>query len=254
MKRLRLLSVLTASLLTISAYAAQYGSETRVVITGTFQIAKPDDVRELRSGAVRVRRDSLERTVNNRTVLNAMVKENLIPRATGYEIVMVAQPNMADGVQFFAVRDGATPVRIPEDLFTLDVQDGPGTGVIEEDNQGRLTRVEAQTTNFATLSFGNFLGSGILKQSWSLETVSTDQVQLVRSSGSFVGQLSTNRDGVGTVELKLNRPKTVNLARYGMASSSGDSGGGGGGSNGDGVGSIGGGGGIGTIPGPGFGR
>ncbi len=226
MKSLRLLSVLSASLMMVSAYAAQYGSETRVTLDGTFLVAKPDDVRELPSGSVRVRRDLVERPVSNRMILNAMVKENLIPRTAGYDIVMVAQPIMADGMQFFAVRPGVAPVRIPDDFLSLTVGDGPGTGLLEEDSQGNLTRLRAQTANFTTLAFGDFSGTGILEQNWSLASVAGEQVQLVRSSGVFVGQLATERDGVGTVELRLNRSRTVNLARYGMADSSDRSGGG----------------------------
>lgn len=226
MKTFRLSVLLALLLPVVSVHADQYGSETTVKIEGFYRVPVADKVTELNTGITRVVKSFRRVEVSNRTVLDRLVKEDLIPTVKDYSIVMVA-PNTHDaGVKFFAVRTGRTPVEIPGEFFGLNVSDGPGTGVIERDNQERLRRLDVVTSNYAVLTLPRFQGAGILRQKWSFKTVRSEQVQLVDSSGGFAGKLTNSAGtGVGSIDLTLSEAKTVSLSKYGMATDDGGTGG-----------------------------
>ena len=215
---------------TTSLHAGRFGSETRVTIEGAFRMEKPDESEDLPKGGVRVTRSYSQQEVSNATVLAALKKRGLIESTSGYSIVMVAQGHMADGIKFFAVKTGAAPVLIPSDVLFLDVADGLGQGVMQENARGRLTKLAMETLNLATLKVLNFEGTAVLEQVWSMETVTkddtTESVQLVRSVGFFSGAISGSKDGLGLVALRLSKPKTTGLKRYGMVTTSSGSTGG----------------------------
>lgn len=223
------LVLLFAVLLPVSAIQAdEFGSETLVTIEGFYRLPQADKTTELKSGITRVEKSFRRVDVTNRTVLDALVKADLIPTAKDYSIVMVARNEHDSGVKFFAVRAGRTPVEIPGKFFSLNVSNGAATGVVERDNRDRLTRLEVTTYNYAVLTLPKFEGAGSLRQVWSMKVVETEQVQLVNSAGDFKGKVTSSvGTGMGAIELKLSGAKTVNLAKYGMATDDGGSGGGG---------------------------
>lgn len=227
MKTSRFLAVVLTAILSFGAVqAAQYGSETRITLRGAFRITDTEKTSRPGGGVTRVRNEAEERKISNATVLAEMVKEGLIPRIKDYFIVMVGQPRMADGVTFFAVRDGVSPVEIPASILKLEIEDGAEEGVIEETG-ARLTRLNMHISSYATLTINKFVAGGSLDQWLSMKTVDNVGIELVEGGGIFIGKAPTKKDGVGLVELGFSKSRTVRLSRYGI--SDGDFGGGGGG-------------------------
>lgn len=205
-----------------SAHAGKYGSETQIEISGSFRTVIPDKVKNQSGGGVKVTRSFDEQAISNATILSAMKKRGLITVTKGFSIVMVGQGRLASGIKLFAVCEGVDPVEIPSDLLWIGVFDGPGKGVLQENAEGGLTKLDMETVNAATLKLKNFEGRGVLEQTWSLGTVTknavTESVELVKATGHFSGIVSGGnaKEGVGLVEMRFLKPKTVALKRYGM--------------------------------------
>lgn len=213
------ISVLCAS----SAWAERFGSETSIVVQGTYYQTGETISTTLANGDVRSTATQTTVRVNNRTILEAMRDRNLITDIAGYRLVMVAHGHMADGVAWFATKSTGTPVAVPSDLLSINVNDGPANGQWVVNADAVLKSLRQQTVNQTSLSLaGGFDGTGLLTQTWTARSVkngdTTEMVELVSSSGSFSGALNGSPTaGVGTAQFTLADAKIVDLTRYGMA-------------------------------------
>ena len=210
------ISLLCAS----SAWAERFGSETSVVLQGTYYQTIETVSTTLPNGDVRSTATQTTVRVSNHTILEAMRSRNLITDIAGYRLVMVGRGHMADGVSWFATKNTGTPVAVPSDLFSLDVSDGPANGQWVVSAEAVLKSLRQQTVNQSSLSLaGGFAGTGLLNQTWAMRSVkngdATEVVELVASSGSFTGPINGSPEsGVGTVQLTLTGAKVVELSRY----------------------------------------
>lgn len=225
MKPRFLLPLLAVLFATTSAFAGRYGSETLVTLSGTYHLAGSQTDKKLKGGDVSKTTAYKIQKVSNSTVLSALKKRGLITTTTGYSLVMVGQTHTADGIKFFAIANGQTPVAIPTDILNLTLNDGPRAGTLVVDKNSVLKTLSAETRNQATLTLGSFSGSGIVVQSWTSKPVVksgiTEVVELMESKGRISGVISTSTNsGVGVIDLGLTKSKTVDLKRYGMATSS----------------------------------
>lgn len=210
------ISVLSAS----SALAERFGSETSVTVQGVYYQAGETVTTTLPNGDVHSTATRTTVRVNNRTILEAMRDRDLITDISGYRLVMVAHGHMADGILWFATKNGGVPVAVPSDLLSLDVTDGPANGQWVVSADAVLKSMRQQTVNQTSLSLaGGFAGTGLLNQAWTARSIKDDDftevVELVSSSGSFTGVINGSPTaGVGTVQFTLANPKVVVLTRY----------------------------------------
>lgn len=222
MKPLSLALVISA-LFTSSALAERFGSETSILVQGTYYEAGETVSTELANHDVRSTTKQTVSRVSNRTILEAMRDRNLITSISGYRLVMVAYGHMADGVALFATKKSGAPVPVPSDLLSLEVSEGPATGRWVVDADAVLKSLRQQTINQASLTLpGGFTGTGLLNQAWTARSVkngdTTEMVELVLSGGSFTGDLNSSPQiGVGTAQIMLVDAKIVDLTRYDMA-------------------------------------
>lgn len=206
-----------------SAWAERFGSETAVIVQGTYYLTGETVSTDLPNGDVRSTAAQTTVRVSNRTILEAMRVRNLITDIAGYRLVMVGRGHMADGVSWFATKSTGTPVAVPSDLLSIDVSDGPANGQWVVNADAVLKSLRQQTVNQTSLSLvGSFAGTGLLTQSWTARSVkngdTTEMVELVSSSGSFSGALNgAPESGVGTVQLTLADAKVVELSRYNIS-------------------------------------
>lgn len=198
-----------------------HGSETVITVEGTYHLEGTNTSSTLSNGDTREKSTHVTKTISNSTILGTMYKRKLIP-ATDYSLVMVAQAHMEDGIKFFAIRKGASPVAVPEDLLSLQVGDGPAEGTLTVSRTAILKSMNYDTWNYTLLRVSkDFYGSGILIQTWTAKAVATsgasEMVELVQANGTFSGVVSSgSTKGVGILKLSLSNAKTVSLKTYGM--------------------------------------
>ena len=225
MKRLTLFSLATFTLFASSALAERYGSQTIVMIEGSYYFDGTSVTTTLPNGDTRDTSTHLVKPVNNLAILEAMRVRALIPKTTGYALVMVGKAHMADGVQFFAINGTTSTVPVPSDLLDLAVQDGPINGVLVLAPNSSLKSLSQKTHNLADLTLNGFTGSGALTQIWTSSIVVNGSVkegiELVAATGDFSGPVTLQtKSGIGLVSLTLRNSKTVDLTRFGMATTS----------------------------------
>jgi len=215
--------LLVVALLPVSAFAERFGSETTVTLQGIYYISGATTTLPLPNKDTRETTTHTVVKITNATVLQAMRDRSLIPTTNGYRLVMVSRAHMADGTAWFATPNTGTPVPVPSDILALSVSNGPVNGQFVVDQNATLKTLNQQTHNQAGLILGNFTGTGLLTQAWTAKPVKngtvTEVVELVASTGTFTGAVTIDPSiGVGSIDFKLTGAKTVDLTRYGMAS------------------------------------
>lgn len=198
-----------------------YGSETRVTLTGTYDLTGESVTTTLANGDTKDTSKFTTVRVITRDILEAMVDEDLIGGISGYSLVMVAHGHVASEIRFFATHKSKPVVEVPLALLNVMTMRGPtkGTAKMGEGPE----KIARETRNFAQLSQGDFVGTSVLVQRWTSRSVNagtkaypvTEYVELVAATGKFQGSLADDA-GVGTLTLKLSGAKAVSLERYDM--------------------------------------
>lgn len=227
MKPLHFGSLLVALLLSNVSQAGTYGSKTDITLVGSYHLTGASTAKTTSSGATKTTSVYLRKTTSQQNVLKLMQNQGLIPTTTGYSVVLVAQARMSDGIRFFAIKTGESPVEIPSDILSINVYDGPVQGTTTVDSESALKSISCETRNYAALVFGPFTGYGILVQKWTSATAgpegAAEVVELVSTTGTFNGFITGDNSGVGTVNLTLANATPTKLTRYGMATEASDS-------------------------------
>ncbi|MFA6961210.1 MAG: hypothetical protein WC205_10695 [Opitutaceae bacterium] len=228
---MKLLSLaLVATLLPASVFAERFGSETTLTLQGTYYLTGSDVTQTLSNGDTRDTATHIAVEVSNRSILQTMSDRGLISGTSGYQIVMVAHAHMADGISWFATKKKKTPVAVPADLLNLNVNDGPLNGQLVVDSNALLKSLKQESHNLAVLELADFTCSGMFTQTWQSKAVKngsvTEVVELVASSGVLNGVIDNPPDfGGGSVTFKLSGAKPVDLALYGIDTSTTTTGG-----------------------------
>jgi hypothetical protein len=199
-----------------------FGSETRVTLTGTYDLAGESVTTTLANGDTKDTSKFTTVRVITRDILDAMVDEGLIASINGYSLVMVAHGHVASEVRFFATHKSNPAVEVPLSLLNLMTLSGPTKGTVKMGEGPE--KIARETRNFAQLRQGDFVGTAVLVQRWTSKSVNAgsksypemEYVELVTATGKFQGSLADDA-GVGTLTLNLAGAKAVSLERYDMA-------------------------------------
>ena len=229
MRRLALLPVVLL-FTALQLVAAEYGSLTRVTLSGTIHTPGIEPQSSpTANGDFTVVRRTINTPLTNADVLRAMVSRQLIATSKGYQLGLLKTAAL-DGAGEFIAYKPAIPAssarRVPADILALSISVGPRQVTIR-DNTLKNTSLNLNITSrdYATLSVLDYEGVSILTQRYSNSPKSKpplNRVILLSARGDFQGVNAPEitipeqtGDGVGIVTLELTDSKIVDLAPYG---------------------------------------
>lgn len=229
MRRLALLPVVLL-VTALQLVAAEYGSLTRVTLSGTIHTPGIEPQSSpAANGDFTVVRRTISSPLTNSDVLRAMVSRQLIATSKGYQLGLLKTAALDGAGEFIAYKPSSpasSARRVPADILALSVSVGPRQGTIR-DNTLKNTALNLNITSrdYATLSVLDYEGVSILTQRYSNSPKSKpplNRVVLLSARGDFQGVNAPEvtipeqtGDGVGIVTLELTDSKIVDLTPYG---------------------------------------
>lgn len=210
--------------------AAEYGSLTRVTLSGTIHTPGIEPQSSpTANGDFTVVRRTISSPLTNADILRAMVSRQLITTGKGYQIGLLKTAALDGAGEFIAYKPSnpaGSALRVPADILSLSVSVGPRQGTIRA-NTLKTTALNLNITSrdYATLSVLDYEGVSILTQRYSNSPKSKpplNQVILLSARGDFQGVNAPEvtipeqtGDGVGIITLELTGSKIVDLTPYG---------------------------------------
>jgi hypothetical protein len=228
---MRLNAILPAALLlsAIQLVAAEYGSLTRVNISGKIYTPAPAPrVAPAADGSTTYIERQTVSEITEGNVLQALVSRSIIPSAKGYSLGLLTDANL-DGLGEFVAYRTAGPAsaarRVPTDLLALNYEVGPRDGTIRNTSNDTLISIDLVSRDYAKLTVLDFEGIGILTRRHTnlpKQKAPLNQVVISSATGTFPGVNApdSGNAGLGTLSLSLSDAKIVDLTPYGTVAPS----------------------------------
>lgn len=223
---MRLNAILPAALLlsAIQLVAAEYGSLTRVNISGKIYTPAPAPrVAPAADGSTTYIERQTVSEITESNVLQALVSRSIIPSAKGYSLGLLALGEIDDANVFIAYRQSSpasSARQVPDELLSLEYQIGPREGTYHSTAADKLIDVDLVSRDYAKLTVLDFEGIGILTRRHTnlpKQKAPLNQVVISSATGSLVGVNAPDSDnnGLGTLSLSLSDAKIVDLTPFG---------------------------------------
>lgn len=223
---MRLNAILPAALLlsAIQLVAAEYGSLTRVNISGKIYTPAPAPrVAPAADGSTTYIERQTVSEITESNVLQALVSRSIIPSAKGYSLGLLSLGEIDDANVFIAYRQSSpasSARQVPDELLSLEYQIGPREGTYQSTAADKLIAVNLVSRDYAKLTVLDFEGIGILTRRHTnlpKQKAPLNQVVISSATGSLVGVNAPDSDnnGLGTLSLSLSDAKIVDLTPFG---------------------------------------